>query len=84
MTVRSDDPLEADALATALFVMGPRDGVRWLAARPTVDAVFLVVDDERVLACGRERILQELVALQGDASVSTAALLTSDLRSCST
>lgn len=82
VTVRSDDPLEADALATALFVMGPREGIRWLAARPTVDAVLLLVGPGGVLACGREHILQALRPVKRDASISTSPLLAVDLRSC--
>jgi thiamine biosynthesis lipoprotein len=43
--------LEADCLSTALFVMGPDEGSRWLAGqRPHDDAVFLVVDGERLRA----------------------------------
>ncbi|MGH7542015.1 MAG: FAD:protein FMN transferase, partial [Gemmatimonadota bacterium] len=41
VTVRADDPLAADALATALLVLGPERGLRWLAGRPDVEAVFL-------------------------------------------
>ncbi|MCM2269876.1 MAG: FAD:protein FMN transferase [Thermoanaerobaculia bacterium] len=43
--------LEADCLSTALFVMGPTEGARWLAQRrPFYDAVYLVVDGERLHA----------------------------------
>lgn len=42
VTVVSADPLEADALATALFVMGPEQGFAW-AERHDVAALFLSV-----------------------------------------
>jgi len=44
VTVLADDPLTADAVATALAVMGPQDGSRWLSggAGPGVEAVFAV------------------------------------------
>lgn len=40
VTVVSDDPLVADALSTALFVMGPEEGPAW-AEREEVAALFL-------------------------------------------
>jgi thiamine biosynthesis lipoprotein len=41
--------LAADALSTALYVMGPADGLRWAEARG-VAALFLVPDDGGVRA----------------------------------
>jgi len=43
VTVVADDPFDADCLATALFVMGPIDGPRWLDGVDGIDAVFLIV-----------------------------------------
>ena len=41
VTVLADDAMTADALATALFVMGPGEGLRWIESRPE-EALFLV------------------------------------------
>lgn len=42
VSVVSDDPLEADALATALYVMGPQDGAAWAEAHGDIAALFLI------------------------------------------
>lgn len=41
VTVVHPDPMIADILSTALFVMGPTEGMRWLQGRP-IAALFLV------------------------------------------
>ena len=46
VTVVSQDPVAADCLATALYVMGPERGLRWASAHPDVAAVFAVADGE--------------------------------------
>lgn len=43
VTVWCADPLRADALATALFVMGPQVGLAWAKEAPGVEALFLEV-----------------------------------------
>lgn len=82
VVVQSEDPFEADALASALFVMGPRDGIRWLAARPDVDALLIVSRAEGPVACGRTSILESLETQHPEAQVSTAPLLAEGLRTC--
>lgn len=42
VTVVADDPLVADVLSTALFVMGPSAGMEWLRDRPGMAVLFLV------------------------------------------
>jgi thiamine biosynthesis lipoprotein len=42
VTVLSPDPLVADILSTALFVMGPEAGLAWADRHPGIGAVFLV------------------------------------------
>jgi thiamine biosynthesis lipoprotein len=41
VSVVSGDPVEADVLSTALFVMGPIEGRRWARAHPEVAVLFL-------------------------------------------
>lgn len=43
VTVVHGDPMVADILSTALFVMGPEAGMHWLAGRHDVAALFLVL-----------------------------------------
>lgn len=49
VTVIADDPVAADCMATALFVMGPDRGFEWADQRPDFDAVFAVVSGNGVL-----------------------------------
>jgi len=42
VTVWAADATTADALSTALFVMGPREGLAWVRRNHGVEAVFLV------------------------------------------
>lgn len=42
VSVLADDCMDADAIATALFVMGPEEGMRWTERHPGVEALFLV------------------------------------------
>jgi len=74
VSVRSDDPLEADALATGLFAMGPERGIRWLVARPKIDAVFLVSTPAGLRACGSVAPVESLVPLGMTDAVSTVRL----------
>jgi thiamine biosynthesis lipoprotein len=48
VTVRADDATSADALSTALFVMGPERGLRW-AAEQGIDVLFLSRDGRGAL-----------------------------------
>lgn len=48
VTVVAPDPMVADILSTALFVMGPEDGLRWVKDREEVGALFLILRDGRV------------------------------------
>jgi FAD:protein FMN transferase len=42
VTVVAEDPLEADIVSTALYVMGAEAGLRWARNRGTVAALFLM------------------------------------------
>lgn len=50
VTVVHRDPLVADILSTALFVMGPDEGLAWLEGRDDVAALFLIRRAERLAA----------------------------------
>ncbi len=41
VTVVAEDPLVADLLSTALFVMGPEEGMAWTRAHPEIAVLFL-------------------------------------------
>lgn len=49
MTVYHPDALAADALSTALFVMGPVEAIRWADAHPPVQAAALEVRGDEVV-----------------------------------
>lgn len=42
VTVWASDPVAADCLATALYVMGPERGLAWASGRPEVEVLFVV------------------------------------------
>lgn len=49
VTVVSEDALVADALSTALYVLGPDDGLAWARSRTDVGVLFLEERDGRVV-----------------------------------
>ena len=69
VTVVSADPVEADALATALYVMGPQEGRAWAARHPEVDALFLEAESGALAASWTGGMEQWLV----DAPVPSTA-----------
>ena len=46
VTVVAPSCMDADGMATALFVMGAEEGLVWVEERPDVEAMFLVRGDE--------------------------------------
>ncbi|MCB9893913.1 MAG: FAD:protein FMN transferase [Planctomycetes bacterium] len=44
VSVFAPDCAMADALATALFVMGPEDGLKWVAKTPGIKAIYVTED----------------------------------------
>ena len=44
VTVHATHCVDADALATALFVLGEKDGLAWVENRPGVEAIFITRD----------------------------------------
>ncbi|MCX7886466.1 MAG: FAD:protein FMN transferase [Verrucomicrobiae bacterium] len=45
VTVVAPDAISADAAATILFVLGVKEGLRWLQSRPQLAALFIVPSD---------------------------------------
>lgn len=50
VTVVSPDPMAADILSTALYVMGPDDGMTWVQNHPEIGVFFLEICGEGVRA----------------------------------
>ena len=63
VTVLAAEPLRADCLSTALFVLGPQRGLAWLAAHPGDEALFLIVEGGRLVARGTPGLRGRLRAL---------------------
>ena len=49
VTVVAEDPMVADAVSTALLVLGPEVGAKWAEGRDDVGVLFLIVHDGRVV-----------------------------------
>lgn len=56
VTVVADDPLVADVCSTALFVLGPREGMRWVEAREGIAVLFLEAAGGELEATWNERM----------------------------
>jgi len=61
VTVVASDPLVADVLSTALFVMGPEAGLEWVRDRDDVAALFLIDHGERLEARWNRAMTDHLV-----------------------
>jgi thiamine biosynthesis lipoprotein len=69
-TVLAPRGLDADCLSTALFVMGPERGARWLARQePALDAVLLIVDGARLRARVTPELRHRVRALVADLEI---------------
>jgi len=63
VTVIAADGLTADGLATALFVLGPERGLRWVEAHPEIAALFIFREAAgrfRLVASSRFPVFQSL------------------------
>mgnify|MGYP001023457296 CR=1 FL=1 len=57
VTIVAGDGLSADALATAVFVLGPKEGLRLIERLPDTDAVIVTSDNKVLISTGlRERL----------------------------
>lgn len=50
VTVVTDDPVAADCLSTALFVMGPERALTWAAGHPDIEVLVLEVHGDGLVA----------------------------------
>jgi thiamine biosynthesis lipoprotein len=66
VTVVASDPVAADCLSTALFVMGPRRGEAWLRGRAGIDAVFAIRDGDRTIFAATPGLEDRLEVLNGN------------------
>ncbi len=62
VTVVTADPLVADVLSTALYVMGPEAGMAWARDLPDVGALFLVERDGKIQTLHNQAMARWLVA----------------------
>ena len=56
VTVLAADSTAADAYATAVFVMGPRKGMRWVEVQPGVEALIVNAAGEKLRSSGWRRM----------------------------
>lgn len=64
VSVVAEDPLVADLLSTALFVMGPDRGLAWLEGRDGIASVFLI-EGEHGLAVRASEAMRALLVADG-------------------
>ena len=57
VTVMARDPVTADCVATALFVMGPKRGVDWLEKNRDIEALFAIVGADGVHLLASDSVL---------------------------
>ncbi|MDP2957743.1 MAG: FAD:protein FMN transferase [Longimicrobiales bacterium] len=69
VTVVTADPLVADILSTALYVMGPEAGLAWAEALPDVGVLFLVETGGEVQALHNQAMRPWLLPPPGSAAV---------------
>lgn len=65
VTVVTPDPLLADVLSTALFVMGPDEGMAWAARREGIGVLFLEEEAGDVVATWNPAMRPWLIAIGG-------------------
>ena len=68
VTVLAEDAMVADLLSTALFVMGPEDGMKWAETFDNVGVLFLVHESGRLRATLNRAMEPWLEKLEGKVS----------------
>jgi thiamine biosynthesis lipoprotein len=61
VTIVTENALEADAYATAVFVMGPEKGMKWLSDQPTIEGFILYEEDgtlKKAISSGLKNLIQ--------------------------
>jgi thiamine biosynthesis lipoprotein len=72
VTVVASDPVAADCLSTALYVMGADEAAEWLRQRPGIEAVFVERDKETVRVTVTPGFRGRLEAIEGELKYLTA------------
>lgn len=73
VTAVTKDPLTADVLSTALFVLGPEEGAAWAAEREDVGVLFLVARGTELEARWNRAMERWLVRVPGARAGEAAA-----------
>ena len=79
VSVWAADAFEADALSTALFVMGPERGATWAAARDGVEALYLVRTGDHVSAVATDGLRDHVIDTLHDLPIEFVEPPLSDL-----
>jgi FAD:protein FMN transferase len=58
VTVFAPTVIEADALSTAVFVLGPAGGMALIESRPGVEAILITPDLNILISSGLEEIVE--------------------------
>jgi len=66
VTVLASDPVAADCLSTALYIMGPKAGGEWLQGRPEIEAVFVERSGEDTRMTATPGLEGRLEVIAGD------------------
>ena len=61
VTVVAEDPAAADAVSTALLVLGPEAGAKWAERREDMGVLFLIERDGRVVPRWNHALVRYLV-----------------------
>ncbi len=65
VTVLAPDPLAADCISTALFVMGPKSGMTWVGRQPEIEAVFSLRTDAGLRIVATSGLIGHLTPMEG-------------------
>ena len=66
VTVVASDPVAADCLSTALYIMGPKAGGEWLLGRPEIEVVYAERSGEGTRMTATSGLKGRLEATMGD------------------
>lgn len=64
VTIITNDPTLADALSTAIFIMGPNDGMELIERLPDVDGLIIDANGKITISSGLKKIYKPSIAQQ--------------------